>query len=683
MQVEIIQKRGGVADYFAVLGIGERFEWQHTKKKAGMQKEHERNEELESEVDLMKRFYREIVEVDIVTKGFDIHETSTIASQGRNYPDEDRSQSSYDSANVSSRTNAMDRKEPILSTETLAISSDVDSSTARYSMLEWDGFTVLRTTCQAGRASGGEDQACLAKILLQEKSSNSMSLWSKSQIFNANLDPFFGIRGEILGQTIHNAEQTSLKHIGRKVTSSIRHQLAPLLHSHDQRLNRPSHGLQFLLAFRQRGPDEIDRPAIADLDLRFIRIHVDTIYSTRVKSEGLTSDTTDTKSVTLRRGIHTGVAMAARVAEASKQKILEKYREKYDSPKKIISLHNLNHIDVDHSDAILVSLEDLLTIPGSFDEWVIPEPFQRIKIPAKAKSENLSSFRGGRKTHVLPLRMNDYRSLDQVLVEDTTTQASDPSGIGVEAYFDGSSFVLSPASSAAGTSDISVFHLSSAGTVNNMDTPLLHDDLDLASSFEVLEPSIYMPQVMRTSDLTILSSNSQSEPYEYIPVLVTRRQRVGDEERYHEDPAVVDLAVTFRDSKGDVILPQMLEAEDDDDKEMEFNILDISPWSDYLDIGDSRSEQTLGSPAIILRRNRPLGLADVEFSTRVLDRFPQKNYKGFPLPEEELPMFCYPTGCRLIRARYSDCPLPQYFGFVVKVSYEFELSKCQFKSNYT
>ncbi|KAL3898606.1 MAG: hypothetical protein SGARI_006634 [Bacillariaceae sp.] len=49
-----------------------------------------------------------------------------------------------------------------------------------------------------------------------------------------------------------------------------------------------------------------------------------------------------------------------------------------------------------------------------------------------------------------------------------------------------------------------------------------------------------------------------------------------------------------------------------------------------------------------------------------MDRFPYKNYKGLPLPEEELPMFCYPTGCRLYRAKYSDAPLPQYYGFVVK-----------------
>jgi hypothetical protein len=71
-------------------------------------------------------------------------------------------------------------------------------------------------------------------------------------------------------------------------------------------------------------------------------------------------------------------------------------------------------------------------------------------------------------------------------------------------------------------------------------------------------------------------------------------------------------------------------------------------------------------PAMLVRKNLPSGFADVAFATRVLGRFPFRNYKGLPLPEEELPMFCYPTGCRLHRAEFSNAPLPQYYGFVVK-----------------
>lgn len=74
----------------------------------------------------------------------------------------------------------------------------------------------------------------------------------------------------------------------------------------------------------------------------------------------------------------------------------------------------------------------------------------------------------------------------------------------------------------------------------------------------------------------------------------------------------------------------------------------------------------LGMPVVLLHRNAPQGFANALFATSVLDRFPSKNYKGLPCPEEELPMFCYPTGCRLRRCPFKDAPLAKCYGFVVK-----------------
>ena len=68
----------------------------------------------------------------------------------------------------------------------------------------------------------------------------------------------------------------------------------------------------------------------------------------------------------------------------------------------------------------------------------------------------------------------------------------------------------------------------------------------------------------------------------------------------------------------------------------------------------------------MLRHNKPLGLADVPFAARVLDRFPQKDYRGMPFPEEELPMFCYAGGSLLVRDKLRNLSLPKSFGFVVK-----------------
>ena len=131
---------------------------------------------------------------------------------------------------------------------------------------------------------------------------------------------------------------------------------------------------------------------------------------------------------------------------------------------------------------------------------------------------------------------------------------------------------------------------------------------------------------------------------------------LSDEERYHEDPGVVDIAITFCDSGGNAVLPE----EEDDDEEDEgdgFCLTDKSKWtraSFSKTIRNERSRprpaQPLGTPMVLVKRNVPIGFADAAFATSVLDRFPLKNYKDLPLPEEELPMFCYPTGCRLYQS---------------------------------
>jgi hypothetical protein len=166
----------------------------------------------------------------------------------------------------------------------------------------------------------------------------------------------------------------------------------------------------------------------------------------------------------------------------------------------------------------------------------------------------------------------------------------------------------------------------------------------------------------------------------YVPVLATRRQRTGEEERFLEDPALVDIAVSFKNQDGAVVLPAediflMGDDPDNDDEEegdsLATKLLHKTGWKvSSLNLLGRPTElqllKQLGSTCLLVRHNVPMGFCDAAFSTRVLDRFPYKNYKGLPLPEEELPMFCYPTGCRLHRAKYSDAPLPQYYGFVVK-----------------
>ena len=159
----------------------------------------------------------------------------------------------------------------------------------------------------------------------------------------------------------------------------------------------------------------------------------------------------------------------------------------------------------------------------------------------------------------------------------------------------------------------------------------------------------------------------------YVPILAIRRQRIGDEERYNEDAAIVDICLTHLDAQGNI--PKIVNEEDDEDEEEEFSrrtttlyqigvhddILKKTPWtpssssSDYTNIKNQTKSTTQYYPnnqqpiIPLLRHNIPFGFTDLPFPTKVLDRFPIKNYPNLPFPEEELPMFCYANGSPLIR----------------------------------
>jgi len=84
----------------------------------------------------------------------------------------------------------------------------------------------------------------------------------------------------------------------------------------------------------------------------------------------------------------------------------------------------------------------------------------------------------------------------------------------------------------------------------------------------------------------------------------------------------------------------------------------------YKEAPNEEDLLAFGMNAIVCKYNLPMGFLDTPFASQVLDRFPKKDYKGVPLPEEELPMFCYTTGCKLFRARYHKmhrCPKLRFY----------------------
>lgn len=98
-----------------------------------------------------------------------------------------------------------------------------------------------------------------------------------------------------------------------------------------------------------------------------------------------------------------------------------------------------------------------------------------------------------------------------------------------------------------------------------------------------------------------------------------------------------------------------------------FSLLGQTKWKSFAEIVTNQtSSMPLGVPVLIYRRNIPFGFCDASFAACVLDRFPEKDYKHLPFLQEELPLFCHPTGIRLARRKYRDLETPECFSFIVK-----------------
>jgi hypothetical protein len=59
------------------------------------------------------------------------------------------------------------------------------------------------------------------------------------------------------------------------------------------------------------------------------------------------------------------------------------------------------------------------------------------------------------------------------------------------------------------------------------------------------------------------------------------------------------------------------------------------------------------------------GICDLPFLPQTVDRYPAVDHSDFPLPESELPDFCFPHGLNLQHRLTTDAPRPKYFSFVL------------------
>ena len=426
---------------------------------------------------------------------------------------------------------------------------------------------------------------------------------------------------------------------------------------------------RYHLAYRRRGPDEADRPAVADVAVRYARVHRATVLGGRGNEE--------------EEAAAAGVAAAGVASvdgrDGGRSPLPNPRRQHFfpDSERKPPRPRTPAADPDPGAGEAEIWLSDVLELPRGYDEWSVPEGYRRLGGPPPPPPPDDDQFSPQARARMRRTVLM-YGSPTSSLVGGSSpspSEAGGGGGGGIEAYYRPSSL---PGSRAGSPSPSAASSSQGGGPSSRAASPT--PPAGYAAHFA--------PVLLSPDELPL--PGEEDAAYDYVPVLALRRQRVGPEERYREDPALVDVAVTFYDSAGAPVTFGHFEDcgdddEDDDEAGIVAALLRKTKWAASADAavalekasrvaraqehhgqGQKMPLSIAGAPVCLVRRNSPQGFADAPFATSVLDRFPSKDYKGLPLPAEELPMFCYPTGCRLYRAKFQDSPLAQCYGFVVK-----------------
>jgi hypothetical protein len=406
----------------------------------------------------------------------------------------------------------------------------------------------------------------------------------------------------------------------------------------------------------------------------------------------------------LRRGLVSGASLAKRVAASGKSRlmrgrVMENVEEVDEEEESFNYDDEISEEIPDHENEDMfeiIHMHEILQLPEGFEngEWIIPCAYQSIKIPLPQRSHTESEFPSpydgeGQQMPLTQLekdRIMADRRMRKTYLFNHQSSPTWGEGVGVEAFVNGDTFLHSNPNMSENTPDTDRRNPWSpvCGPPGGLSQPECKSTFRSGSNFDTGGIDQYndapsrealLPSIISHEDLPSGSNECEdNEHYAYIPIVAVRRQRVGEEERFHEDSGIIDIAMTLSDKSGHPVIPEEEEYDEfDANDEDEDDLLGKSKWTAspvleaLIDAKDGNEERNTNIfPSIIFQRNLPLGFVDTPFATSVLDRFPKNDYKGVPLPQEELPMFCYPTGCRLFRARYQDAPLAEYYGFVVK-----------------
>lgn len=654
----------GVADYYAILGVGDRLVWKHEQKQ---------NEELcggsgllaaESASDEPKeeeRFVREIVQITIIVMD-DAATTqalndSTLAAQGsRTVGDEGASDhrsilniNSYRSESSSTQptsdpTNSLYYHNSLSVPPSPSNTSEATSAQQFYNQhkacqqLVEDGWTLIRSTLPSASPGFGLDQRTQ-----DDASTVNVQLWNKFSVWDANLAFETGLRARIQDLQLEGERavaQVASKHkssaadinnnsLRAKVESKIKSHASklPLLNRQQQHPLSISEGStataatgndtinRFYLAFRRRETVDCDVPGIADVQLMYVRLHRATLpqqkgspQSNEKAPNKMTPATTPTLMSSLASQIWMGAYQSSQQPQPQQnpRNMLLRQADTDDSD------------DLDSDDHLLILLKDYLESPPEpFDEWSVPEQYRLIRDPT-----TVSLAPRGPRTTVMFTHANEEERGNN----------------NYDYYINGGGGMAFAGVDYRCGIDVGVEAVET-----------LTDELSQTGGATMIDPELLLPKVMvpgkdggwksgkkkQSHDELQRNDDYDEAAFCYIPVLAVRRQRFGEEQRFHEDPALTDIAVSFCGRDGHAVMP--CESQEEDDEEAEhgnFSMLGQSSWSPSLHARTTTSKKStrssFGMPVLLLRRNLPFGFADTAFATRVWGRFPFRNYSSLP-----------------------------------------------------
>ena len=635
MNPNIPNPNAGVVDYFAILGIGEKFVPKHattTHTVNGVDSIHDltSSDEIseEEEAQMIERFYREIVELRIFSNWDKNPKQPHFRSNDFNHMhNNDHSMENHD----------VDDEDHVMSARRVYESPPKGSLSTNNTA---EGFTILSHSLPAGLPSTSSIYSSHSD--LESYQNNTKPIWNIGRIFQANLNPYHGLRSEIqfnlkISQSSKTLDSKSGSHQNLATPSSalklkkasllfreIKSKpniLSPLSESScDSSLyDTPS----YHIGYRRRGADEGDKSAIANVELMYVRIPSQKQYWGTEKEHQNDPSTTvgvldqiassseleRTKRVgtALKRGLATGAGIAARAGLGLFQR--NSMNEEEHSPQKYFTNNSENSMDREFpssssisNDRLKVPLLELLDVPEGYNELIVPDDYQYVNIPSpkiysqndiddkirttgKEDSQQTSEEREARRSQRRLKRTFLFPSLNATTPSnnDSTNPAYTaeqvPDGEGIEAFVDGSSFLRSPS-----TSPDKLIRPLDPNSLLDKDTIIRNHCLSsIQFPLSIQEVNGLSPPLSETG---YLSRRMNNDNLEVIPVLAVRYQQIGDEERFHEDPAITDLAVSFLDKLGRIVMPSYphMEEDGDDDEEECIRLVAFCKCKEIVDL---------------------------------------------------------------------------------------------------